>query len=212
MPLAPLKPQHHPGGGGGALNGAPGPHRRPPPPAPVSPATRLPLRPQVTNIVWAYATLDLRVQALTEGLTAHVVDGGLVAALQPRGVATVAWALAKLGVRSPAFGAALAERLLRPGSLEAFTSHDVAQTAWAFASFGDPVPGVMQAIARRALQRGLVEECNGQVLLVGVGEGDRVASLTMNIARLGTGGGPCRSLRRGLKAEARPSPSDIFSH
>eukprot|EP00667_Euglena_gracilis_P003724 EG_transcript_3737 len=74
-----------------------------------------------TTTAWAFATLNVRHEALMAALARHVLEGGVLPTMTAQGIADVAWAFARLNVRNEPLMEALARRVVEGSALHTMT-------------------------------------------------------------------------------------------
>jgi len=115
---------------------------------------------EISNMVWAFATVDKPHALLFEAMGDQVVAFKHLGESKPQEFANTLWAYAKTGLSHPMLFEKVANHIVRLDSLDRFKPQALFNIVWAYATAQVPHPKLFQKVANAAMQRR--EEFNSQ--------------------------------------------------
>lgn len=103
----------------------------------------------MSNIIWGFASLSVRNEALMSVIAAEVVNK--IAQFDQRQLSNTAWAFAKCGLWNQTLVDHIANECMR--KIATFTAQALSHISWAMAQWGSRKDELMDVVARQAIQK-----------------------------------------------------------
>jgi hypothetical protein len=100
----------------------------------------------LSNLLWAYATLDYVHTHLFEAVGVHIVQSDGLTSFNPQDIAIIVWAYAKLDEQNAALFQVVGDHMIKSDDLAAFKPQDLANIIWAYAKINTNHPVLFKQI------------------------------------------------------------------
>ena len=106
----------------------------------------------LSNIIWAYATIDEQHPRLFKKVADHIVRLDSVRHFNGQDCSNTVWAFATAGESHPHLFKRLADHIIQLGSLKGFNEQALSNTVWAFATVEESHPNMFKKVADHIIE------------------------------------------------------------